>query len=278
MPEGPLKLASARILVTNDDGIHAPGLKVLERIAKRLSRDVWVVAPETEQSAASHALTLRRPLRVRRLAARRFSVDGTPTDCALLGLRRIVPGRRPDLVLSGVNHGGNLGEDVTYSGTVAAALEATLLGVRAVAFSQVRSGDGPVHWATAEHFAPGILARLAAFEWPSDMLVNVDIIGASVRYFLNLAGKATWSVMPADDSDAAEDVAEFVDDVINGQWITAAAGEHARDVEQDSPRCDTALRDLVDAAAPGVASLIDVFGDIGGTMRYVRIRLTATGP
>ena len=174
MPEGPINLASARILVTNDDGIHAPGLKVLERIAKRLSRDVWVVAPETEQSAASHALTLRRPLRIRRLAARRFSVDGTPTDCTLLGLRRILPGRRPDLLLSGVNHGGNLGEDVTYSGTVAAALEATLLGVRAVAFSQLRGGDGPVHWATAEHFAPDILARLCAFEWPCDVLVNVN--------------------------------------------------------------------------------------------------------
>jgi 5'-nucleotidase len=174
MAEGRIDLAAARILITNDDGIHAPGLKVLERVALGLSDDVWVVAPESEQSAASHALTLRRPLRIRHLDARRFAVDGTPTDCVLVALHRIMADKCPTLVLSGINHGGNLGEDVIYSGTVAAALEAALLGVPAVAFSQRRTSDGPIHWATAERFAPEVLGRLAAFDWPPDVLFNVN--------------------------------------------------------------------------------------------------------
>src|SRR5712671_7696177 len=115
MAEALKRLASARILVTNDDGINAPGLKVLEKIARQLSNDVWVVAPEVEQSGAGHSLTLRRPLQVRRVSPRRFAVDGTPTDCVLLAVNRLIEGRRPDLVLSGVNRGSNLGEDVTYS-------------------------------------------------------------------------------------------------------------------------------------------------------------------
>lgn len=174
MAKGPLDLKSARILITNDDSIHAPGLKILERIAKSLSKDVWVVAPETEQSATSHALTLRRPLRSRKLGPRRYSVDGTPTDCVLVAHRHILRDHPPDLVLSGINHGGNLGEDITYSGTVAAAMEAAILGVRAVAFSQMRQGDRVKSWRTAERFAPQILRRLATISWPRDMLVNVN--------------------------------------------------------------------------------------------------------
>ena len=114
-----------RILLTNDDSILAPGLKALERVARELSEDVWVVAPETEQSAASHSLTLHRPLSLRRISARRWAVNGTPTDCVYLAIHKVLQGRRPDLVLSGVNRGSNIGEDVTYSGTIAAAMEAT---------------------------------------------------------------------------------------------------------------------------------------------------------
>ena len=132
------------------------------------------MAPETEQSATSHALTLRRPLRTRKQGARRFSVDGTPTDCILVAHRHILRERPPDLVLSGINHGANLGEDVTYSGTVAAAMEAAILGVRAVAFSQMRPREGRIDWGTAEHFAPLILRRLAELPWPRDLLVNVN--------------------------------------------------------------------------------------------------------
>ena len=122
-----------RILVTNDDGINAPGLKLLAKIARQLCRDVWVVAPEQEQSGASHSLTLSRPLRIRRLGPRRFAVDGTPTDCVLLAINTILRAQPPTLVLSGINAGANLGEDLTYSGTVAAAMEATLLEVPAIA-------------------------------------------------------------------------------------------------------------------------------------------------
>jgi 5'-nucleotidase len=170
-----LDIDRARILVTNDDGIHAPGLKALVRVARTLTKDVWVVAPETEQSAASHSLTLRRPLRIRALSRRRLAVDGTPTDCVVLAVRKILDGRPPDLVLSGVNSGSNLGEDVGYSGTVAAAMEAVQLGVPAIAFSQERDGMGPVRWATAEHFAPDIVRRLVSLRWPRNVLMNVNL-------------------------------------------------------------------------------------------------------
>ncbi|MEX2200977.1 MAG: 5'/3'-nucleotidase SurE [Dongiaceae bacterium] len=174
MLEEPLNLAKARILVTNDDGIHAPGLRVLERIARSLSDDVWVVAPSLEQSGAGHSLTLRRPLQTRRFGPRRFAVDGTPTDCVLVGVHQLIKGRRPDLVLSGVNHGANLGEDVTYSGTVSAAMEATLIGIPAIALSQVREVTKPVKWQTAEDHAAKVIRRLTRFAWAKGVLMNVN--------------------------------------------------------------------------------------------------------
>ncbi len=169
-----MDLKRARILITNDDGIYAPGLKVLEKIAKSLSRDVWVVAPETEQSAASHSLTLTVPLRVRKLSARRFAVNGTPTDSVLLGVNEIIADRRPDLVLSGINAGGNLGEDITYSGTVAAAMEGTLLKIPAIALSQVRRNGHPVHWLPSANHGGAIIRRLVAHSWPEGVLLNVN--------------------------------------------------------------------------------------------------------
>jgi len=163
-----------RILVTNDDGILAPGLKVLEKIAKKLSKDVWVVAPETNQTAASHSLTVSRPLRLRKVKNRHYSVDGTPTDCVLLALNHLLKDKRPTLVLSGVNYGENLGESITYSGTVAAAMEATLLGVPAVALSQTVQLNVPICWKTAEHFAPAILKQLVEIGWTEDVLININ--------------------------------------------------------------------------------------------------------
>src|SRR5207237_9862032 len=112
-----------RILVTNDDGIHAPGLVALEKIAAELSDDVWVIAPAEEQSGAGHSLTLSEPIRLRQMGERRFAVRGTPTDCVMLALGHVMKDAAPDLILSGVNRGGNLAEDVTYSGTVSAAME-----------------------------------------------------------------------------------------------------------------------------------------------------------
>src|SRR4029077_12779281 len=164
MPDTPMRLKSARILVTNDDGINAPGLKVLEKIARQLSRDVFVVAPEVEQSGAGHSLTLRRPLQVRRVSARRFAIDGTPTDCVLLAVNQLIEGKRPDLVLSGVNRGSNLGEDVTYSGTIAAAMEATLLGIPSVAMSQMRDGQ-KLAWHVAAKHGAHVVRRLMSVPW-----------------------------------------------------------------------------------------------------------------
>ena len=169
-----MDLSRARILVSNDDGIYAPGLKVLEKIARSLSNDVWVVAPETEQSASGHSLTLTLPLRVRKVSARRFAINGTPTDSVLLAVNHILRDQKPDLVLSGVNAGGNLGDDITYSGTVAAAMEATLLGIKAIALSQVRRNGEAVRWVTGADNAAEIVRRLVMTGWPRNVVVNVN--------------------------------------------------------------------------------------------------------
>ena len=174
MAKQPLDLANARILLSNDDGIHAPGLKHLERVVRGLAKDVWTVAPELEQSASAHSLTLRRPLRIRKLSRRRFAVDGTPTDAVLLAVMQVMKDRPPDLVLSGINRGGNMGEDVTYSGTVAAAMEAALLGIPAIALSLNVAPGGNARWATAEAHTPEVLRRLAAESWPGNVFVNVN--------------------------------------------------------------------------------------------------------
>jgi 5'-nucleotidase len=174
VPAPPIELARARVLISNDDGIHARGLKVLEDALAGRVGELWVVAPETEQSAASHSLTMRRPLFVRRIGERRFSVDGTPTDCVLLAVHRLMGDALPDLVLSGVNEGANLGEDATYSGTVAAAREGALLGIPSVAFSQCYADDQDVPWATAARFIAPILARITAAGWPEGVLINVN--------------------------------------------------------------------------------------------------------
>ena len=166
-----------RILVTNDDGIHAEGLQVLERIARQLSDDVWIVAPETEQSGASRALTLSDPIRVRRLDQRRFAVVGTPTDCVLLAVQDLVEGGAPDLVLSGVNRGQNIAEDVSLSGTVAAAIEGMALGIPSIALSQSMMyfhDEIKLSYETAEVFAPGIIARLLETGWPKSVLINLN--------------------------------------------------------------------------------------------------------
>jgi 5'-nucleotidase len=172
--ELPADLSQARILLTNDDGIHGPGLAVLERIARSLTDDVWVVAPETEQSAASHSLTLHRPLRLRQIEERRYALDGTPTDCVLLAINMILREHKPNLVLSGVNFGRNICDDVTYSGTIAAAMEATLLGVPAMALSQATAEDGRIDWSPAEHWGAEVVRRLGGVVWPETLLININ--------------------------------------------------------------------------------------------------------
>jgi 5'-nucleotidase len=164
-----------RILVTNDDGIHAPGIALLERIARQLSSDVWVVAPETEQSAASHSLTVHNPVRLKKYDEKRYSVTGTPTDCVLMA-KNIVMSKDspPTLVLSGINRGSNVGDDIGYSGTVAGAMEACVLGIPAIALSQFFDDVEDVYWGTAEHFAADIIKKLCTTGWPSASFINLN--------------------------------------------------------------------------------------------------------
>jgi 5'-nucleotidase len=165
-----------RILVTNDDGIHAPGLAVAESIARALSDDVWVVAPETEQSGASHSLTLTMPLRLREIEAKRFALTGTPTDCVMMGAAEIMKDSPPTLILSGVNRGSNLADDVTYSGTIAGAMEGCALGIPSIALSQSYGWTerAQVSWAAAEDYGAPLVRRLVEAGWPDGVLMNIN--------------------------------------------------------------------------------------------------------
>lgn len=165
-----------RILVTNDDGITAPGLVALEAIAAELSDDVWVVAPAEEQSGAGHSLTLSKPVRLREISPKRYAVQGTPTDCVMLALGAVMHDNKPDLILSGVNRGGNLAEDVTYSGTVSAAMEGCLAGIRSIALSQVMAdyAMGKEDFTTATTHGAAIIRLIQSIDWPAGVLVNIN--------------------------------------------------------------------------------------------------------
>jgi 5'-nucleotidase len=165
-----------RILITNDDGVHAEGLELCAEIARALSSDVWIVAPETDQSGVAHALSLSDPLRLREIDERRFAVKGTPTDCVILATRYVFKGEKPDLVLSGVNRGQNVAEDVLYSGTVAGAMEGAMLGVPAIALSQGYGAQGRnhIHWDCARQHAVPLLRKLLEAGVPRGTLFNVN--------------------------------------------------------------------------------------------------------
>lgn len=163
-----------RILCTNDDGIHARGLESLVKIARELSDDVWVVAPQEEQSGAARSLTLAHPIRVRKFDDRRFAVSGTPTDAVMMAVTKLVGDKRPDLVLSGVNNGQNLAEDVTFSGTIAGAFQGMTLGIPSIALSLSRLSRESARWATPEAFGAKIIRRLLAAGWPADVVINVN--------------------------------------------------------------------------------------------------------
>jgi len=166
-----------RILITNDDGINAPGLAVLEKIARQLSDDVTVAAPELDQSGVSHSFSLNDPLRLRKVRENVYAVKGTPTDCVLMGVRHILKDKLPDLVLSGVNHGQNVAEDVTYSGTIAGAMEGTILGIPSIALSQAYGSLGTRHalrWDNAEAYGADLIRKVLATGFPKDTLVNIN--------------------------------------------------------------------------------------------------------
>jgi len=169
-----MAISTARILISNDDGINAPGIQVLERIARSLSDDVWIIAPEEEQSGAGHSLTLTKPLRIRKIEDKKWAVSGTPTDCVMMAVNHIMKDNLPTLILSGINRGGNLAEDITYSGTVSVAMEGTLAGIPSVALSQCIRPEQSTKWETAEKFAPVVLQRLLEEGWGKDILMNVN--------------------------------------------------------------------------------------------------------
>jgi 5'-nucleotidase len=166
-----------RILLTNDDGVNAPGLKVLETIARQFSDDIWIVAPAEENSGAGHSLTLTRPVRIRQHGDRHYSVSGTPTDSVMMALGVIMKDKKPDLILSGVNRGANLGDDITYSGTVSAAMEGALAGVRSIALSQVYRREGmadTVPFLAAEAWGPKVLGPLLKLDFTPRTLININ--------------------------------------------------------------------------------------------------------
>jgi 5'-nucleotidase len=197
-----------RILITNDDGIHAPGIELLEGIARTLSEDVWVVAPDQERSGAGHSISLSLPIRMRQLGPKRYEVMGTPTDCVLMALHEFMTDGPPSLILSGINSGANLAEDVSYSGTCAAAMEGTLLGIRSIALSQIRQPGVAANFAPAEAWAPELLRRLIDLpDWPAGSFLNVnfpDVPAAEVSgvrlAFVGQRPPGSFSIVPRVDA------------------------------------------------------------------------------
>lgn len=163
-----------RLLLTNDDGIDAPGLAVLESVAATLGFETWIVAPEHDQSGTSHSISLHAPLRLTERGERRFGVSGTPGDCVVMAVRHLMADHPPALVLSGVNRGANIGVETVFSGTVGAAMTGMLFGIRSIALSQAFTDRSAVQWKTAETLAPAVLARLMKTDWPGHACLNVN--------------------------------------------------------------------------------------------------------
>ncbi len=184
MPERP------RILVSNDDGYRAEGLATLVEALEDLA-EVWVVAPESEQSATSHSISLTRPLRLREVRPRWYAVDGTPTDSTWLGINHVLQDRRPEVVVSGINHGPNLADDVIYSGTVAAAMEAAIIGVPSIAVSLATRQD--FEFGPAARFSRALIASALAEPLPPNMLLNVNVpSGEPDGYVVSRQGKHSY--------------------------------------------------------------------------------------
>jgi 5'-nucleotidase len=233
------------LLLSNDDGFMSAGLQALAQALEPLG-EVWVVAPEAEQSAASHAISLHRPLRIREVRPRWYAVDGTPTDCSYVAINHILKGRRPDVMASGINHGPNMADDVTYSGTVAAAIEASLLGVPAVAFSLATRRD--FEFGPAARFAGRFVqAALARRPLPRPMLLNVNIpAGVEPRgYVVTRLGKHSYGF----------DVIEKQDP--RGRkyyWIGGTEYQHEDIAGSD---CNAVLRDQLVSVTPLQLDLTD---------------------
>ncbi len=185
MFDAPLDLKNARILVTNDDGVQTPGIELLEKIAREFTDDVWVVGPQQDNTGAGHSITYNAPLEVRQFGPRHFAVDGTPTDCVLLACKELLGGKLPTLLLSGVNPGPNFAENITYSGTISAAFEGTLLGVPSIAFSV--NGRKPYCWDGPARFVSDIIRRVTAVSWQKDTLINVNFPNVPAEEIVGMA-------------------------------------------------------------------------------------------
>jgi 5'-nucleotidase len=230
--------------VSNDDGILSDGVKALAEAMDGLDGEVWVVAPEAEQSATSHAISIHRPLRIRQVRERWYAVDGTPTDCSYIAINHILKGRRPRLMVAGINHGPNLADDVTYSGTVAAAMEASILGVPAIAFSLVtreRFDFGP-----SARFARELARAALGQELGARMLLNVNIPGGEPRgYEVTRLGKHSYGY----------DVVEKVDP--RGRKYYWIGGNDYQHEDIPGSDCNAVLRDRLVSVTPLQLDLTD---------------------
>ncbi len=219
-----------RVMLTNDDGIDAPGMAVLEEIAAEVAHEVWVVAPEHDQSGQSHAISLHHALRISRRGERRFGVSGTPGDCAAIGLAHLMKETPPQLVLSGVNRGLNLGMETVFSGTVGGAMTAMMLGVPALALSQAFTNRDDVPWDTARTLGAGTIRRLLAIGWGKQAVLNINFppIPASEAGPMTLARQGEGMV-------AGMHVETRIDPRgMEYQWLNFRRGEIAQGPESDT--------------------------------------------
>jgi 5'-nucleotidase len=221
-----------RVLLTNDDGIDAPGLAVLSEVAATLASEVWVVAPEHDQSGTSHSISLHEPLRFRRLGERRFGIGGTPADCVVMALRHLMVDKPPSLVLSGVNRGANLGVETVFSGTVGAAMAGMLFGLPSIALSQAFTGGCEVRWATARALAPHVIRRLVSMGWSKHACMNVNFPDVSPE----VAGPFTPSRQGVGLLDDINVVARTDPRSLDYHWL-----QIRRNAKQDAPDSETAL-------------------------------------
>lgn len=232
-----------RIFVSNDDGYQSEGIKALAAAMAPLG-EVWVVAPEQEQSASSHAISIHRPLRIREVGERWFAIDGTPTDCSYIAVHHIMKDRRPVLMVSGINHGPNVADDVTYSGTVAAAMEASLIGVPAIAFSLVTRA--PFDFAPAARFARSLAAAALKETLPSHLLINVNVPGGEpLGYVVTRLGKHSYG----------SDVIEKVDP--RGRKYYWIGGNEYQHEDIPGSDCNAVFRDQLVAVTPLQLDLTD---------------------
>ncbi|EHD14819.1 5'/3'-nucleotidase SurE [Commensalibacter intestini A911] len=228
-----------RVLLTNDDGFDAPGIKILENIASKIAKEVWIVAPDKDQSGTSQSVSIHNPLRAIKKDERHFAVSGTPADCIVMGLRNLMP-HKPDLILSGVNRGSNLGLETIFSGTVGAAMTGCLLGIPSIAFSQNFRDGHDLYWETAYHHGPEVLRKLATLPWqqprtclnvnfpdcPSDEVKSIEFTTQGVGYIedINVLSKTDTREVPyywlTFDRPIKDDLANTETQVVNNNSIS----------------------------------------------------------